>query len=110
MRRWFTYTGAAMLALALAVAVLPQTTAADAIREAGPAAISLGFRLTDLPAPTESGSDLWGTRSFRWEFVGADRVRNLLAYLVVDDTLCLTSVRGDSATDHGCVVVDKDRS
>lgn len=108
--RQLAYIGVAAIASVLAIAAREQTSTADAVREAGPAATSLGFRLTDSPDPAVSGSDMWGTRSFHWKFLGADGVTNLLAYLVADNTLCWTSVHGDSVTYHGCVVVSKDRS
>ncbi len=100
----------ALIALAAIVAVLPQTNPAGAVQKAGQAAASLGFRLAELPTPRVSGSDLWGTRSFHWEIAREDGVRHLLAYLVSDNALCWTSVRGDAATNHGCIVVDQDRS
>jgi hypothetical protein len=51
MSQWFAYTSAAVIALVLTVAVLAETSAADALRTADPAATSLGFLLADLPAP-----------------------------------------------------------
>ena len=80
-------------------------SAANAVHAAGPAAASLGFDLNKLSPPTASGSATWGTQPFHWEAAPPDGQRHVLDYLVVDESLCWTSVRGSEVRSHGCVVV-----
>jgi hypothetical protein len=86
-------------------ATLSEIDSNEAARAAGPAAASLGFNLASLPPARESGSSVWGTRSFHWVAQGPGSDRQMLTYLVSDEALCWTSVEKDVAKDHGCIVV-----
>ncbi len=95
-----------VFSLALAGMVLMRTEMSvdDAIKTAAPAAAPLGFDLLRTSQPASAGSDIWGTRSFHWRLAGEGGTLHVLSYLVVDERLCWSSVRGENTTDHGCVV------
>jgi hypothetical protein len=97
----------AMIGLIIAGLVMrPEPmSGANAVHAAGPAAASLGFDLNKLSPPTASGSSTWGTLSFHWEAASPDGQRHVLDYLVLDESLCWTSVSGSDVRPRGCVAV-----